>query len=62
MPFKIYADFECNVKRVKSRSDRGDNVSYTEKYQDHFSAVLLIKIFVLMINLGSQLFFKEEKM
>ena len=25
-PFKIYADFECNIKRVKS-SDRGDNTS-----------------------------------
>ena len=31
--FKIYADFECNVKRVKSsdRGDRSDNSSYTEK-------------------------------
>ena len=35
MPFKIYADFECNVKRVRS-SDRGDNTSYTEKYQAHY--------------------------
>ena len=33
--FKIYADFECNVKRVKSSSDRGDNISYTEKCQAH---------------------------
>ena len=34
---KIYADFECNVKRVKSsdRGDKGDNTSYTEKYQDY---------------------------
>ena len=34
--FKIYTNFECNVKRVKSsntgdRGDRGDNTSYTEK-------------------------------
>ena len=43
MPFKIYGDFECNVKRVKSRSDRGDNVSYTEKYQDHFSCSFAYK-------------------
>ena len=28
--FKIYAVFECNVKRVRS-SDRGDNTSYTKK-------------------------------
>ena len=32
VPFKIYADFECNVKGVRS-SDRSDNNSYTEKYQ-----------------------------
>ena len=34
--FNIYADFECNVKRVKS-SDRNKNTSYTKKYQDHIS-------------------------
>ena len=34
MPFNIYADFECNVKRVKG-SDRNNNTSYTEKYQAH---------------------------
>ena len=39
VPFQICADFECNVKKVKS-SDRGDkvgksdNTSYTE---DHIS-------------------------
>ena len=32
-PFKIYADFECILKGVKS-SDK-NNGSYTEKYQDH---------------------------
>ena len=32
MPFKIYADFECNVKRVKN-SAGGDNASNIEKYQ-----------------------------
>ena len=31
VPFKIYADFECNVKRVKC-SNRSENTSYTEKY------------------------------
>ena len=29
-PFKIYADFECNLKKVKCNKG-----SYTEKYQDH---------------------------
>ena len=32
-PFKIYADFECILKKVKS-SDK-NNDSYTEKYRDH---------------------------
>ena len=34
VPFKIYADFECNVKRVTS-SDKNNNTSHTEKYQTH---------------------------
>ena len=34
VPFKIYADWECNVKKVRSSenvSDRRDNASYTKK-------------------------------
>ena len=34
VPFKIYTEFQCNVKRVWS-SDRNNNTSYTEKYQTH---------------------------
>ena len=47
VPFKICADFECNLKKVKCNEG-----SYAEKYQDHFPflAVLLKKLFVLMIN------------
>ena len=30
IPFKIYPDFECNLKSVKC-----DEGSYTKKYQDH---------------------------
>ena len=66
--FKIYTNFECNVKRVKSsntgdRGDRGDNTSYTEKkIKNMLIAVLLIKSFVLMINSVNQLFFVEIKM
>ena len=33
VPFKIYADFECILKGVKSSDKK--NGSYTEKYQDH---------------------------
>ena len=31
---KIYADFECNVKGVRSH-DRNNNTAYTEKYKNH---------------------------
>ena len=48
VPFKIYADFECLLKGVKS-SDK-NNGSYTKK------------LFVLIINLVGELFFTEEKM
>ena len=51
--FKIYADFECNLKSVEF-----DEFSYTKK----FIVVLLIKLFVLMIGLLSQLLFTEMKM
>ena len=32
VPFKFYADFECNLKSVKSYEG-----SYSKKYQDHVS-------------------------
>ena len=59
---KIYADLVCDLKKVKSSdksSDRGDNTLKDIKII--FLAFLLIKFFVLMINLASQLFFTEEK-
>ena len=43
VPFKIYADFECNVKTVRS-SDRGDSTSCTEKDQGHIRFSLTYKI------------------
>ena len=43
MSFKIYADFDCNVKRVKC-SDRGENTSYTEKDQDHIPFSFAYKV------------------
>ena len=38
-PFKIYADFECNLKSVKCNEG-----SYTEKYQDHIPCSFAYKI------------------
>ena len=40
--FKIYADFECILKGVKS-SDK-NNGSYTEKYQDHIPCSFAYKV------------------
>ena len=34
VPSKTDADFECNVKGIKS-NDRDKNASYTKKYQNH---------------------------
>ena len=42
VPFKIYADFECNLKGVKS-NDKNDS-SYTEKYQDHIPCSFPYKV------------------
>ena len=55
--FKIYADFECNLKSVEF-----DEFSYTKNIKITFIVVLLIKLFVLMISLLSQFLFKEVKM
>ena len=39
VPFKIYADFECNLKKVKC-----NEASYTKKYQDHIHCSFSYKI------------------
>ena len=49
-PFKIYANFECNLKKVKCNEG-----SYTEKYQDHIPCSFAYKIVLLIINLLKQL-------
>ena len=50
VPFKIYADFECNLKSVECNEG-----SYTKIIKITFLVVLLTKLFVLMIGLLSQL-------
>ena len=57
VPFKIYADFECNSKSVEF-----DEGSYTKNIKITILVVLLIKLFELMIGLLSQLLFIEVKM
>ena len=57
VPFKIYADFECNLRGVESYEG-----SYTKNIKTTFLLVLLIKLFVLMIGLANELLFIEVKM
>ena len=54
VPFKIYSDFECNLKGVESHEG-----SYTKNIQITFLVVLLTKLFALIISLVSQLLFLE---
>ena len=56
VPFKIYADFECNLRGVESYEG-----SYTKNIKITFLVVLLTSLFVLMINLPSQQLFLEAK-
>ena len=57
VPFKIYADFECNLRGVESYED-----SYTKNIKITFLVIFLIKLFALMIDLISQLLIIEVKM
>ena len=52
VPFKIYADFECNLRGVESYEG-----SYTKNIKITFLVVLLTKLFTSMISLVSQLLF-----
>ena len=60
VPFKIYADFEYNMKGVKS-CDKYNGL-YKKNLKIIFLAVLLIKLFVLIINLARAFLFTEEEM
>ena len=55
VPFKIYADFECNLRGVESYEG-----SYTKKYQDHVPCSFAYK--VVFIDRLSQLLFIKVKM
>ena len=49
VPFKIYADFECNFKSVESYEG-----SYSKNIKITFLVVLFTNLSMLMINLPSQ--------
>ena len=45
LPFKIYADFECILKKVESKSSEyNSNSSYTRKYQNHIPCSFAYKV------------------
>ena len=50
VPFKISADFECNLRDVEIYE-----VSYTKNIMKMFLVVMLLRLFVLMIDLVNQL-------
>ena len=52
VPFKVYADFECNWESVESYEG-----SYSKNIKITFLVVLLRNLFVLMINLVNRLLF-----
>ena len=63
VPFKIYANFEFILKKVKSKSSEyNSNSSYTKNFKIIFLSNLLIKLFVLTTNLVRKLFCTEKRM
>ena len=56
-PFKICADFECNLESAESYEG-----SYTKNINITFLAVLLTKLFASIIGLVSEFLFLEVKM
>ena len=59
VPFKIYADFECILKGVKS-SDK-INGSYTEKYQDHVPCSFSYKVVCIDNKFSKKVVFYRGK-
>ena len=55
-PFKIYADFECNLESVESYQG-----SYSKNIKITFLVVLFTNFFELIMNLVSRLLFLEVK-
>ena len=60
VPFKIYADFECNLKSVESYE--GSYSKKKKKQKKRFLLVFLTNLFGLMINLVSRLLFLGVEM
>ena len=59
-PFKIYADFECNVKGVKS-SDENNYGSHTKKNQEHIPCSFSYKLVCIDDNFSNPVVLYREK-
>ena len=59
VPFKVYADFECILKGVKS-SDK-NNESYTQKYQDHVPSSFAYKVVCIDNKFSKKVVLYKEK-
>ena len=59
VPFKIYVDFECNVKGVKS-NDRDNNTSYTEN-QNHIPCSFAYKVVCIDDKFNKKVVLYREK-
>ena len=60
LPFKIYADFDCVLKGVKS-NDKNKKTSYTEEYQDHLSCYFAYKLVRIDDNLSKRVVLDRGK-
>ena len=60
VPFKTYFGFESLLKGVKS-SDRNNNTSYTEKYQDHISCSFTYNVVCIDDKFSKKVVLYREK-
>ena len=60
MLFRIYADFECNLKGVRS-NDRNNNTSYTKEYQDHIPNSFPYKLVCVDVKFSKQVVLYRRK-
>ena len=64
MSFTVYADFECNVQKIKSTeksSDRRDKTSYTKKYQEHIPCNYAYNVVCVEDKLSKPIFLYRRK-
>ena len=62
VPFNIYADFECILKKVEGDIIECDsNSSYTRKYQDHIPCSFTYKIVCIDNKLSKKVFLYKGK-